>query len=281
MVVKIHHPDTLANKYYNINNVCATESEYAYKVKDAIENAIFQIDEQRESKFQMGSVREELYIMDVQNIIAKANIHSIWIYPTDFIERNCQLGLQTIGKDTNKRLTRALVYDLTKSKLGFGFMPLGFIVIPVGHLWTCKEVNKYGRCDTFGQPLCPLFPKCPRFIAQYERKKNAWVQAEKEQEMGQLQEERFKMGEQLSRSQMFQDAPNNRQRIIIARNLFPQLTEGELREIMEIAKMGITYRQFISQIDTERTDIKGKIKQSKVQAKKGTEKKNISRKKKK
>lgn len=268
LIVKIHYPDTLANKYYNIDNVCATESEYAYKVKDCIENSIFQVDEQRESKFQMGSVREELYIMDVQNIIAKAMVHSTWIYPTDFIERNCQLGLQTIGKDTKKKMTKLLVYDLTKSKLGFGMTPLGFIVIPVGHLWTCKEVKTYSRCDTFGKPLCPLFLKCPRFIAQYERKKNLWIEAEKQQKMGHLQEQRFKMGEQLARSDFFREAPNQKQRVIIARNMFPQLTEGELKEIIEIAKMGITYKELMDRIDKEKSTIIKRPKAKKSKAKK-------------
>lgn len=263
LIVKIHYPETKPSLYYNINNICANESEYAYKVKEATENSIFHIDEQRESKFQMGSVREELYIMDVQNIIAKANIHSLWLFPTDFIERNCQLGLETIGKDTEKRLTKLLVYDLSKSKIGFGYTPLGYIIMPVKHLWTCKEIGKYGRCDTFGKPLCPNFPTCPRFVATYERKKNTWIQKEKDQEIGEMQEQRFKMGEQLAKSTMFQDSPNQRQRVIIARNLFPQLTEGELREIIEIAKMGITFKTFMKKVDKDKDKVNIKKKEQK------------------
>lgn len=48
LIVKHHYPDKKPNSYFNVDNVCATESEYAYKVKDAPENSIFQIDEQRE-----------------------------------------------------------------------------------------------------------------------------------------------------------------------------------------------------------------------------------------
>jgi hypothetical protein len=251
--------------YYHIENVCATESEYAYFVKEADANSIYQIDEQRESKFQMGSVREELYIMDVQNIIAKAQIHSIWIYPTDFIERNCQLGLETIGKDPLRKVTKLMVYDLTKSRLGFGFTPLGYVIIPVGHLWTCKEIDTYKRCDDFGKPICPKFKECQRFMALYEKKKNLWIQQEKDQQMGHMQEQRFKMGEQLGKSEMFRGAPNQKQRRIMARNFFPQLTEGELGEIIEIAKMGISFDELMGRI---KTDVK--------KAKKGMKNKEIS-----
>lgn len=162
-------------------------------------------------------------------------------------------------------MTKFLVYDLSKSRMGFGFTPLGFIVIPVAHLWTCEEINKgiYPRCDTYGQPLCPKFPTCPRFVAKYERKKNEWINAEKEQKTSHMQEQRFKMGEQLSRSNMFNEAPNQKQRRIIARNIFPQLTEGELTEIIEIAKMGISYRDMMNKVEEDKIDIglaKGKKK---------------------
>ena len=189
--------------------------------------------------------------MDVQNIIAKACVHNTWIYPTDFIERNCQLGLETVGRELKRRMTKCMVYDLTKSKMGFGFTPLGYIIVPVGHLWTCEEIKKYGRCDDFGKPICPKFPTCERFMALYEKKKNLWIQQEKDQKTGELQEQRFRMGEALSNSEMFNEAPNQKQRIIIARNIFPQLTEGELKEVIEIAKMGITFKEMQDRLKKE------------------------------
>jgi hypothetical protein len=245
--------------YFNVDNVCANESEYAYKVKAAKFGWTYQVDEQRESKFQMGSVREELYIMDVQNIIAKQCINNTWLFPTDFIERNCQLGLETIGRDNKVRMTKCMVYDLSKAKLGFGFTPLGYVVIPIRHLWTCEETEKYSNCD-----ICPKFATCDKFIAQYERKKNFWIQQEKEQTTGELQKQRFKMGEMLAKSKMFAEAPNAKQRKIIARNVFPQLTEGELGEVMEIAKMGITFDQMQKRLESEHRKPKERIATKKI-----------------
>jgi len=40
--------------YFGIDKICANESEYAYKVKEAKFGWTYQVDEQREAKFQMG-----------------------------------------------------------------------------------------------------------------------------------------------------------------------------------------------------------------------------------
>jgi len=75
-------------------HICANESEtdfcesnhlqeYYQRVQNAEFNEVYQIDEQKEAKFGIGSFREEMSIQDIQNILAKKCIHTIWIYPTD------------------------------------------------------------------------------------------------------------------------------------------------------------------------------------------------------
>jgi len=86
------------------------------------------IDEQKESKFGAGSFREEMGIMDIQNIIAKQCVHTIWIYPSDFIARNSVYGLETYGKELKNKLIRCLVYDVRKTMMGLA-TPLGYIIV--------------------------------------------------------------------------------------------------------------------------------------------------------
>jgi hypothetical protein len=66
-----HFISSLTRVPYGAYHICANESEYYSKVKNAKFSELYHIDEQKESKFGSGSFREEMSIMDIQNIIAK------------------------------------------------------------------------------------------------------------------------------------------------------------------------------------------------------------------
>jgi len=221
-------------------HICANESEYYQKVKGAKFNEVYQIDEQKESKWGIGSFREEMSIMDIQNIVAKQCIHTIWIYPTDFIARNSVYGFETYGKDLNYKLVRCIVYDLRKSILGL-MQPLGYVIVPKYQdpayqnlpedQWSeYRWKNKYelNRPD-FDSLLEEL----------YEQKKDEWIKAEQRRETGYHHKERFKLGLWLKKLPEFQNAGNKKKQRIIARQIFPDLTEQEIDEVVEIARMDI------------------------------------------
>jgi hypothetical protein len=225
---------------YTIEEICANESEYYSKVKYAKFNQFFHIDEQKESKFGSGSFREEMGIMDIQNIIAKQCVHSVWIYPNDFISRNSVYGFETYGKDLKNKLIRCIVYDLRKTILGM-MKPLGYCIfakyqdpayqnIPENEWSQYRLDNKYKlqRMD-FDSLL----------EEQYEQKKDMWIKKEQTRDTGYHHEERFKLGVWLKDQELFQEQTSRKKQIIIARQLFRDLTEKEVEEIVDIARMGI------------------------------------------
>lgn len=225
---------------YGPFNICANESEYYTKVRKAKFNELYHIDEQKESKFGAGSFREEMGIMDIQNIIAKQCVHTIWIYPSDFIARNSVYGLETYGKDLKNKLIRCLVYDVRRTVMGMA-TPLGYLIIPKlaeekyqqmnEKIWSNYRVNnkyKLNRTD-FDSML----------EEQYEQKKDTWIQKEQDRDFGTHHEERFKLGVWLGEQRQFHEQETKPKQRILARQIFRDLTEGEIDEVVETARMGL------------------------------------------
>lgn len=238
-------------------NICSNESEYYQKVKNAKFNTVYHIDEQKEAKFGSGSFREEMGIMDIQNIIAKQCVHTIWLYPSDFIARNSVYGLETYGKDLKNKLVRCLLYDVRKSMMGLN-TPLGYVIIPKFQdpayqklpesKWSeYRRTNKYelNRTD-FDSTL----------EERYEQKKDNWITQEKNRETGFHHQERFKLGVWLGQQEQFLEQTAKAKQRILARNIFRDLTEAEVDEVVEIARMGISQEDIDAMINQHRTDEK-------------------------
>ena len=115
--------------------ICGNQKEYRLKLKDAEFGDFFQIDENAFANVGLGSNTEMLQLKDIQNIIAKQNIHTAYITPRTFLSNNSIIGIATWGKDTTNWLNRFLVYDLRSSATQL----LGHIIIDVGKLF-----RKYG-----------------------------------------------------------------------------------------------------------------------------------------
>jgi len=222
-------------------NVCANESEYIQRVKDASFNECFLIDEQKEAKFGAGSFREEMSIMDVQNIIAKKCIHTIWVYPSDFISRNSDYGFETYGRDIIHKLARLIVYDVRKSMFGIQ-QPVGICLVPKFQDPVYQKIPKE-LWSPYRLKNAEL--KRPDFDSlheeRYEIKKDSWIDREQHGQMGYHHEMRYKEGVKLGELPVFQTAPNKKRQRIIARQMFRNLTEAEIDEVVEIARMGISF----------------------------------------
>jgi len=225
---------------YTVYHICANESEYYAKVKQAKFNELYHVDEQKEAKFGSGSFREEMGIMDIQNIIAKRCIHTIWIYPTDFIARNSIYGFETYGKDLKNKLIRCIVYDLRKSVLGV-MQPLGYVIVPKYQDPNYQKIPedqwseyRYKNSHDLGRPDFDSLIE-----EHYEQKKDEWIIKEQKREVGYHHEERFKLGIWLRTRPEFMEAGNKKKQRIIARQLFRDLTEQEIDEVVEVARMEI------------------------------------------
>lgn len=225
---------------YTAFNICANESEYYSKVKNAKFNELFHIDEQKESKFGAGSFREEMGIMDIQNIIAKQCVHTVWIYPSDFIARNSVYGLETYGKDLNNKLIRCLVYDVRKSMMGLA-TPLGYVIVPKHQNPEYQNLpeNKWSKYRLKNKYELKRGDFDSMLEEEYEQKKDEWIQKEQTRDMGFHHEERFKCGVWLGEQPQFQEQTTKAKQHILARQVFRDLTEAEIAEIVEIARMGI------------------------------------------
>jgi hypothetical protein len=186
--------------------VCGNQKEYRQKLKDSSFGDVLQIDENAFTNVGMGSATEMLQLKDVQNIIAKKNIHTIYITPRRFLDSNSILGLSSYGKDIKNWLSRFLVYDLRKPH----FNLLGYIIIDIGKIFrkyncycykvlggctnpskkTINEIPKenilYSTCineHTENELLndgksCPFYNVCSHPLCMYEHKKDDWINKE-------------------------------------------------------------------------------------------------------
>jgi hypothetical protein len=159
----------------------------------------------------------------------------------NFIARNSVYGLETYGKDLKNKLVRCIVYDIRRTVMGMS-TPLGFVIIPkvqdphyqnIGEpMWSKYRLdNKYKlkRMDFDSQ-----------LEEDYEKKKDEWIEREKGREgAGFHHEERFKLGVWLGKQKQFTVLEKKAERRALARQVFRDLTEAEVDEIVVIADMGI------------------------------------------
>jgi hypothetical protein len=137
---------TYYNKEFNTERiVCANQKEYRLKLQDATFGDYFQVDENAFANSGEGSMLEQHQLKDIQNIIAKQNIHVSYLTPKIFLGKNALLGLHAWGKDTKNWLSRFLLYSLK------GGVPqlIGYVVINVGSLfydYGCFMYKYNGGC---------------------------------------------------------------------------------------------------------------------------------------
>lgn len=195
--------------------VCGNQKEYRQKLsKSELEfGDAFLIDENAFANVGMGSVTEMLQLKDIQNIIAKQNIHTFYITPRVFLDTGASLGLHAYGKDPNNWLTKFLLFDLRRVTVPL----IGYIVCDIGKLFRkygCYVYKETGGCtnpnnlevkdlsvDTVKwtscvpdnidhsklekftesckkQIPCPFYRVCQHPLNAYELKKDGWIEKE-------------------------------------------------------------------------------------------------------
>lgn len=145
VIIDYYNNTNIKKKFDTEYIVCGNQKEYRQKLKDVDFGDVFQIDENAFSNVGLGSATEIQQLKDIQNIIAKKNIHTVYITPRSFLETNATLGLQTWGKDTNNWLSRFILYDLRLRTTPV----LGLVIVDVGKLFTkhgCYIFKECGGC---------------------------------------------------------------------------------------------------------------------------------------
>lgn len=108
----------------------------------------------------------------------------------------------------------------------------------------------------------------------YEIKKDSWIHKEQNRDYGFHHEERFKLGVWLRKQPDFMNAPNKKQQHIIARQIFRDLTESEVAELVEIARMDINLEEIDSMRENFNKGASGEA-VSQTSAQGGTEKEDV------
>lgn len=214
----------LNGKRFSINNVCVSEYDFLQKIKSATENDVFVIDEQKEGVFGVGSMAKKMKIHDVQNIIAKLNISTIWITPRRFADTNSDYGLHTFGKAITNfkgepirpRLSKFLLYNLLEKSSG-SIIPIGYVVIPF-----FPDIYDYGiEIDN-----------------QYQDKKDDWIEAEKMSEGNVMFNLQKIYADQLLSDPNFGRVRSMKDKILYARSVLPsEYTKQEIEDIVRMAHM--------------------------------------------
>lgn len=127
------------------NLVCANQKELKQKLQTAEFGTSFLIDENTFASVGAGSYTETQQLKDINNIIAKQNIHMIYITPEVFLNVGAVIGLSYWGKDTNNWVSRFLLYSLKGNAPSL----LGYVILDVGDLFKktgCLIYKKIGGC---------------------------------------------------------------------------------------------------------------------------------------
>jgi len=155
------------------------------------------------------------------------------------------------GKDLTLKLCRLIVYDLRKSILGL-MQPLGYVIVPKLQDPNYQKMPESAwsqyRLDNKYKLHRPDFDSM--IEEMYEIKKDKWIAQEQGRETGFHHEERFKLGVWLRSQPVFIEAGNKKKQRIMARQIFRDLTESEIDDIVEIARMDIG----LNELDTMRKE---------------------------
>ena len=124
--------------------VCGNQREFRQKLLNAKFGDSFQIDENAFSNTGDGSNAETQQLKDIQNIIAKMNIHTIYITPRTFLDTGANMGLEFHSTAFNDWLSKFMVFSLKANPL-----LMGYIIIDVGKLFIdygCFMFKYLGGC---------------------------------------------------------------------------------------------------------------------------------------
>jgi len=221
----------LNNKIFSVDYICGNSLEYLEKVKEMPEemtkDSIFLIDESKNAVFSVGSFAKRMKLQDVANITAKFNISNIMVCPTKVANVDANYSLRSFGKGVHKDkptnpdgsfnyvgITRYMLYNLQGGDRVNGH-PLGMIYIP---------------------QFTKLFPKdfADKLNADYQAKKDAWIQGEMKSDENVLTEMRIKIAKNFFHNEKCMELKKKERMTFIQLSLGGDYSRGEIEDIVNI-----------------------------------------------
>jgi len=230
-------------KFSSDNSVCANQKELRQKLNTAKFGDSFLIDENAFANVGTGSMTELQQLKDINNIVAKQNIHMVYITPQTFLMTGATMGLSYFGKDVENWVSRFLLYSLKNSPV-----LLGYVIFDVGSLFRdtgcliykltggCpnpkriklkdipKENIKFSSCipkdinlteieKKSNSEVCPFYDVCKSEMCSYEHKKDKWILREMKGGFGERETEKIEVSIELIRLLGFIDKDSNKIRL--------------------------------------------------------------------
>jgi len=159
------------NKPFKIDYiVCGNQREYRMKLDKAEFGDSFLIDENAFANVGEGTNAESQQLKDIQNIIAKKNIHTIYITPRQFLDTGAKMGLEYHSTAYNDWLSKFLLYNLKANPL-----LMGYVIIDVGKLFNdygCFFNRVLGGCTNPNKLLLKNVTKNNLIFDNYQDKDN-------------------------------------------------------------------------------------------------------------
>jgi len=223
--LKLIHKITTNYKDKNfdsVKQVCANQRELLQKLNEVIFGDSFLIDENAFTNVGSGSMTQLQQLKDINNIVAKENIHLISITPQVFMNTGATYGLEYYGRDSKNWLSRFLLLSLKNN------MPelIGYVIFDIGKLFQetgcliynltggCTNPNKlkyedlpkdyikYSSCISKDFSLdelqkeknCPFYNVCSSQLCKYEHKKDKWIQRELKGGLREREIEKYDLG---------------------------------------------------------------------------------------
>lgn len=222
--------------------VCANQKEYRANLHKAEFGDFYLVDENAFTNVGLGMASEMFQLKDINNIIAKKNIHTIFITPDIFLNNNAEIGLSAWGNDIHNWASRFLLYSIKTANP----ILLGYITINIGELFRetgcyvyketggCTNPNKctsedisesaihYSSCipkslvkmdkdklHEEGQ-VCPFYEICSSMMCKYEHKKDTWIEKEMKGGLDERQKEVYYTAIKILRKLGRRDIVNDR-----------------------------------------------------------------------
>lgn len=226
----------LYGKIFTPDYICGNAIEYLEKLKDMPEemtrNSIFQIDEEKQGIFSLGSVSKKMKLADVQNITAKYNVSTIMICPNKVANSSADYSLRCFGKGVYKdnptlpdgtpnyvkpNITKFMVYNLQGGDRTNAF-PLGMLYIP---------------------NFMDIFPKdyVVPFNEAYLKTKESWILNELKGTDDVLSEMRLKLAQNFAKDEKCMSLKKKERFSYISVCLGSGYTQSEINDIVNLTSL--------------------------------------------
>jgi hypothetical protein len=220
-------------KKFTTEYVCSNSQVFLQKVKEMpkekVVDRVFLIDEEKGAMYNFGSMAKKQKLLDVNNIVAKNNISTISLCPTQFSNPYAHYGLSTLGRDRKNKINRLILYNLQEG--GINHAPMGMLYLPPIAIHDEKT-------QTFSYDHFVPYDYGKEFIISYEHMKDTWIDKEREGSGDILAEMRRNKAKEFMNDPIFKQITKKNEKIAYIGNILgSEFTSKEVENIFYLTKL--------------------------------------------